>query len=129
MDSTTREIAKRNKKIKSKEAQLMAFEESLLQLADKVKKTHHHLQLSREMDKSERLASVRHKTHRLTTEMDRTLRAPDQSNDIRTYGKMDLDIWKYEDVRHWFNRYAPTDPNAGAYTLTPAQTGYVIKID
>ena len=86
------------------------------------------LQAIKESDKSARLANVRHHTHHLITEMDSVLRPPDQSNDIRTYSKMDLDIWKHEDVRHWFNKNAPTDPEACSYKLRPADTGYVIKI-
>jgi len=31
------------------------------------------------------------------------LRPSDRGYDIRLYTKMDLDIWKYADVRDWFN--------------------------
>ena len=121
-------INARKNKIAQKEKQLLKLEETLLEFSDRTKAKTGELLAIKESDKSGRLANVRHRTHHLITEMDSKLRPPDQSNDIRTYSKMDLDIWKYEDVRYWFNKNAPSDPNAGAYTLRPVDTGYVIRI-
>lgn len=39
---------------------------------------------------------------------------------------MDLDVWKYPDVRHWFNK---DGGEIQPYNVTPAQSGYMIKID
>lgn len=122
-------IQARKNKIIQKERQLTKLEDTLVQYKDDTKKKTKELAALRESEKSARLANVRHRTHHLTTDLDAVLRPPDQSNDIRTYSKMDLDIWQHEDVRYWFNRNAPSDPDAGAYKLRPADTGYVIKFD
>ena len=118
----------RNAKIAHKQKQIIAYEDRLMKLSDLTKKKTIRLAMDNEMDKSGRLALTRHRTHHLTTDMDSALRPPDQSNDIRTYSKMDSDIWAHADVRYWFNKNAPTDPNHGAYTLTPVDTGYVIRM-
>lgn len=122
-------IEVRKAKIAHKEKQLVGYEDHLKKLSDKSRAKTKELAMNFEMAKSARVANVRHRTHHLTVAMDSVLRGPDQSNDIRTYSKMDADIWKYEDVRHWFNKNAPTDPNSGAYTKTPAETGYVIRVN
>ena len=45
------------------------------------------------------------------------------------YTKMDNDLWKTDTLRDWFNTYATPDADTKyAYTLTPAQTGYMIPI-
>lgn len=115
--------------IARKEKQLQQLEEKMRNMTDDVRAKTRSLLSEKEMDRNDRLARVRHQTHFLTTQMDLSLRPPDQSNDIRTYSKMDLDIWKYEDVRNWFNKDAVGDPDDYAYRLTPAQTGYVVRVD
>ena len=122
-------IKARISKIEQKEKQLTKLEENLMEFKDKARHKSAELTTLRESEKSGRLANVRHRTHNLVTEVDSLLRPPDQSCDIRTYSKMDLDIWKYEDVRLWFNKNAPSDPKSGEYTLRPADTGYVIKFN
>ena len=122
-------IKARVSKIEQKEKQLSKLEENLMEFKDKTSLKSLELASLRESEKSGRLANVRHRTHKLITEVDSVLRPPDQSCDIRTYSKMDLDIWKYEDVRLWFNKNAPHDSKAGEYCLRPADTGYVIKIN
>ena len=43
---------------------------------------------------------------------------------------MDNDVWKTDTLREWFNVYADPDADTKyAYKLTPAQTGYMIRID
>lgn len=111
-----------------KEKKLRAIENKLLQLNGDIKEKNKQLLVVQEQAKHARIAHVRHATHLLTTTMDLSLRPPDQSNDIRTYSKMDLDIWKHDDVRHWFNKDAVGHPDDYAYKLTPADTGYVVKL-
>jgi hypothetical protein len=46
--------------------------------------------------------------------------------DIRQYGKMDADIWKYDTLRDWFNTYAtPVTPE----NWSALESGYSIRID
>jgi hypothetical protein len=40
---------------------------------------------------------------------------------------MDLDIWKYDDVRNWFNSYGePNVAEEGVYQLRLKESGYTI---
>lgn len=73
-----------------------------------------------------RVANSRNITHHESIVLDREKRPCDRGNDIRTYSKMDLDIWNYNQVREWFNKgAAPPD----SYRHVPSETGYTIKID
>jgi hypothetical protein len=128
MMANSSEIVVRKMKIAHREKLLVSYEEKLRQFSDTTRLKSAELGMVKEMSKSSRLANVRHRTHNLTTQMDSVLRPPDQSNDIRTYSKMDSDIWKYEDVRFWFNKNASEDPNAGAYIPNSADLAYVVKV-
>lgn len=74
-----------------------------------------------------RLASSRNFAHITTMQSDRALRSSDRSNDIRTYGKMDSDLWKIDDLRGWFNSYAPSKDIKEEWS--PSATGYTIRVD
>ncbi len=115
----------RTAKIARKEKQLDHLEEKLLKLSDDTRKKTKELKLESEMDRSSRLASARRKAHALNAELDDGLRSSDKCNNLRSYTKMDADIWKYEDVRQWFNKYSTED--SCVYKLRPADTGYVIR--
>lgn len=54
------------------------------------------------------------------------LRPSDRSNESRHYGKMDLDIWKYEGVRDWFNKYSIDKPEE---PWSAAKSGYTFARD
>ena len=60
------------------------------------------------------------------TNLDKLLRPSDRGNDIRQYGKMDADIWKYDTLRDWFNSYATPQP---VENWSAIQSGYTIQID
>jgi hypothetical protein len=53
-----------------------------------------------------------------------TKRPPDRSYEIRTYTKMDVDLWFNPDVSDWFNKDAPK--NLPTYNFSPHETGYMI---
>jgi hypothetical protein len=55
---------------------------------------------------------------------DMTKRPPDRSYEIRTYTKMDVDLWFNPDVSDWFNKDAPK--NLPTYNFSPHETGYMI---
>lgn len=82
----------------------------------------------REKSKSIRVAISRNITHHTQYETDTRKRASDRDFDVRMYTKMDNDLWKIDTLRDWFNVYADPDIDNKKYSLTPAQTGYMIPI-
>jgi len=42
---------------------------------------------------------------------------------------MDLDVWKYPQVRDWFNSGADPDPEKFVYRQRPHETGYMLRFD
>ena len=69
---------------------------------------------------------IRHTTHMQSIRNDNSYRLADRSFGIRNYSKMDLNVWQYEDVRHWFNKDAPQ--NIEEYNATPSETGYMLRL-
>lgn len=111
----------------SKNAALVKYEDKILQLSDEIKHKSVSLKQKRASEKSVRVAQSRIVAHMKSYETDLKNRPSDRSDDIRMYTKMDLDVWKYPQVREWFNSMASSEDFG--YHLTPSQTGYMIKID
>jgi hypothetical protein len=102
------------------------LEEEILEMKDKVSKIGSELRQKRQHEKDSRVSSGRIHSHTKTLDIDGEKRPADRSYDIRHYSKMDGDIWRYDQVRNWFNTYA-TDQEP--YKFVPTQTGYTLKID
>ena len=116
------------REIAQKEKALVKCEDKILALSDVIKHKTKFLKEKNAHEKAVRVAQARIKTHEEYYALDLARRPSDRNDDIRIYTKMDLDTWKYEQVREWFNKKA--DPNFdGGFHKTPAQTGYMIKID
>mmetsp|Transcript_26489 Transcript_26489/g.44779 ORF Transcript_26489/g.44779 Transcript_26489/m.44779 type:complete len:124 (+) Transcript_26489:132-503(+) len=113
----------RSAKIQSKKNQLQKVSEEIRALDSQAKKKNLELKKQKESNTANRLSKTRIVMHHNATVSDRVLRPPDRGNDIRTYGKMDLDVWQYEQVRDWFNEYGQPVPHPHE---TPAETGYMI---
>jgi hypothetical protein len=102
------------------------FAAKILHLRDEISATYVKLKEQRETDKSRRMHTTQNSAHNSRMEMDRRQRPSDRGMDIRQYGKMDADIWKYDTLRDWFNTYAtPVTPE----NWSALESGYSIRID
>lgn len=109
--------------IQEKKAQLRKVSDEILTLDKLAKKTNKQLLQEKEDKTAHRLSKSRVIMHNHAISNDRVLRPPDRENGIRTYGKMDLDVWKYDQIRDWFNQYGQP---ASDKNESPAETGYMI---
>lgn len=114
----------RKKLIEAKKAQVQHLYDEIAVLSDKARAKTTTNKIEKDSHTQGRLSRTRQAMHIAGTKNDRALRPSDRGNDIRTYSKMDLDVWKYDDVRNWFNQYATDMPSD---TTTPAETGYMIR--
>ena len=120
---------KKLKLIEKKKAEFVAYGDKILAYSDNIKTKYVHLKEHREKSKSIRVAISRNVTHHAQYDTDFKKRPSDRDYDVRMYTKMDNDLWKTDTLRDWFNTYADPDADTKyAYTLTPAQTGYMIPI-
>lgn len=117
---------KRAVQLDKKNKKLDHLEEEILEMKDRVAKSTVDLKKKREHEKDSRVASSRILSHKKTLSIDGEKRPSDQSYDIRHYSKMDGDIWRYDQVRNWFNTYAVDQE---PYKFVPSQTGYTLKTD
>lgn len=113
--------------IKKKEKELMETREKILQLNDAVASISTRLKEKRQSEKSIRVANSRIASHTTTLALDFSKRPPDRSADIRSYSKMDMDCWQYDQLRDWFNTYAPEKEDR--YEFNPVKAGYTVQID
>lgn len=92
------------------------------------------LKETRQKEKAYRLATSRLKNHNEIVALDRTLRPPDREYPNIHYSNMDKDIWRYDQLREWFQSDTiDGDSRRGgiaenSYTLTPSQTGYTLRL-
>lgn len=114
-------------KLARKNAQLRALEDQILHLSDDIHHRSASLKAKRASEKSLRVAGNRIASHMKQYETDMKNRPSDRGDDIRQYTKADVDIWQYPQVREWYNKNASSDDFG--YHLTPAQTGYMIRIE
>lgn len=120
-------IAKRREvKIEKKEKELDRLDETILNIKDKVAKSSVTLQKKREHEKAIRVATSRILSHTKAISMDSSKRPSDRTYEIRAYSKMDMDVWRYNQVRDWFNSYATEQE---PYRFSPSETGYTLRID
>jgi hypothetical protein len=117
--------ARRNKQLDLKNKQLSRLEDKILEYKDTVSTISVKLKEKRDHEKDFRVRMGRSIAHNKTLELDRTKRPADRTYEIRNYSKMDMDVWRYDQMRGWFNNYAtPEEP----YELVPSKTGYTLKI-
>lgn len=115
------------RQIKLKEKEILAKDAKILHLGDYIKHKGQALIEQNAHAKALRVANARLDQHHEFENIDMRKKPSDRSYDIRMYTKMDLDVWKYHEVRDWFNKDATKEDLS--YKLRPADTGYVIKID
>lgn len=127
-DTNTIVKAKRAKEIDKKSKLLYKTREEILQLNDSIMKISNKLQERRDKEKDLRLHTGRIITRQKTLEIDTEKRPADRDYGVRPYSKMDMDVWRYDQLRGWFNVYS-REEDIPKYNLTPAQTGYMLKIN
>jgi hypothetical protein len=110
-----------------KEKEIMKNRDKILALNDSVSTITERLKEKRTSEKSLRVANSRNVTHGTALQVDFTKRPPDRYADIRSYSQMDMDCWRYNQLRDWFNSYAPA--NETKVEFNPVKSGYTIKID
>jgi len=125
MTSSLKDI---KKVIKEKEKQSVENREKIYKLNDEVAEITNKLKEKRSSEKSVRVAKARLETHHTVLAVDRMKRPSDRYQDIRSYSKMDKDVWKDDTLRGWFNSYAPQEEQ-DTYHFSPSLTGYTISID
>lgn len=112
-------------KLEVKKEKLKEVYNHINELSDEIKNKTKELKIEKEMNTSTRMLKNRQFDHMTCVLNDSKLRPSDRSNEIRTYSRMDLDVWKYDDVRHWFNKYSRDD--IPSESVIPSQTGYMIR--
>ena len=116
----------RRKLLEKKKKEFARCSEEILDLTTKVSKISSQLKQKRTDEKDFRVSTGRNLSHQKTLEIDREKRPSDRDYEIRNYSKMDMDVWRYDQVRNWFNSYA-TDQKPDNYI--PSEAGYTIRID
>ena len=115
-----------SKMIEIKKKKLQTTEDKILTLNDSISKISSQLKEQRDKNKSNRVSSARLSTHKTVMLNDSIRRPSDRTYEIRTYTKMDIDLWENPDVCSWFNKDAPAVIEE--YKFSPTKTGYSIPI-
>lgn len=84
----------RKKAIEAKKNQVQLLYDQIAVLSDEAKKKTASNKTNKDSHTQDRLSKTRQTMHIAGTMNDRVLRPSDRGNDIRTYSKMDLDVWK-----------------------------------
>lgn len=113
--------------IRKKERTSMLNRDQIRELNDSISKISEKLKEKRTGEKSLRVSTSRTISHVKALEVDGRKRPPDRYGDVRSYSRMDMDVWRYDQLREWFNTYAPAQDVT--YDFKPSQTGYTVKID
>lgn len=114
----------RKQRIKTLQKELDHTVVKITDIGDNVKKKNKELQHEHHVITHCKISKARLTTDKMEMDKDVGARPSDKQLSIRTYSKMDLDIWKYEDVRKWFNQNGPCDENV--MHKSPSETGYTI---
>ena len=115
----------RKAKIERLKKEVDTVSAQIIDLGDEIKIRTKHLHHEHHSITHGRIAKSRQSADSQAIAVDRVLRPSDRDNGIRTYSKMDLDIWKYDDVRKWFNTGASEEPEI--QEKSPSETGYMIS--
>jgi hypothetical protein len=125
--SGAKTVKDRKAAIRTTEKQIVEHRDKILALNDSVKAISGRLKEKREADKSLRVTQSRNVAHAAALTVDLSKRPPDRYGDIRSYSQMDMDCWRYNQLRDWFNSYAPQQEIK--YEFNASKSGYTVKID
>jgi hypothetical protein len=84
----------RKKTIEAKKNQVQLLYDQIAVLSNDARKKTATNKINKDSHTQDRLSRTRQTMHNAGTVNDRVLRPSDRGNDIRTYSKMDLDVWK-----------------------------------
>lgn len=113
--------------IENKKKELKETSDKIYDMRDEIQSLSKKLREKREHEKAVRLANSRIDTRLKTIQIDSVKRPSDREYGVRPYSKMDNDVWKYDQLRDWFNTYAPKETIQEHQS--PSQTGYTIRIE
>jgi hypothetical protein len=111
--------------IARKHKQMMKTRDKILELNDRASQIGTDLKQKRSSEKSLRVAGGRIITHHTSLAVDLTKRPSDRYADIRTYTLTDKECWRNDQLRNWFNTYAPAKEDY--YEFNPTKSGYTVK--
>lgn len=122
-----RDRAIKQRKANEAAKKLRQHEDNVMRLGNKITHMKHALGEQNEKTKALRLANSRLQKHHQLYEIDHAKHPSDRAFDVRVYTKMDNNVWEYSEMRNWYNKDASKEDLS--YKLTPADTGYMVKID
>jgi hypothetical protein len=125
--SAVTKVKERKEAIRQTEKQIIEHRDKILALNDSVKLISGQLKEKREAEKSLRVTQSRNVAHTAALQVDFSKRPPDRYGDIRSYSQMDMDCWRYNQLRDWFNSYAPQHEDK--HEFNPSKSGYTVRID
>ena len=117
---------KKKSKLEIKKEKLDVVYNHIGELNDEIRIKTRQLKEEKDSKTLTKILKSRQFNHSISLLNDEKLRPSDRSNDIRIYSRMDLDVWKYDDVREWFNKYSLNN-NIQEEIVIPSQTGYMIR--
>lgn len=112
--------------LSTREKEFQRCAENILEFSTKISKISGQLKQKRADEKDFRVSQSRITAHTQSIDLDRSKRPSDRGYDIRAYSKMDKDVWRYDQVRDWFNSYATEQE---PYNYIPSKEGYTLRID
>jgi len=122
--STLKLIGAHANDIERKERRLKALRHQILAVHDQVMNKSIELKKEKHDHTHASLSKTRNMAHSIEKTNDMMNRPCDQQRMTRTYGKMDADLWTRDEVRLWFNQYAPDKDED--YKFIPSKTGYTL---
>lgn len=119
--------AGREHKIKNLKAEIISTTNKIADIGDEVKKKTSVLKQQRLAVTQNRIARARVTTDTNAVKLDRVLRPCDREHGIRVYSKMDADVWRFDDLRKWFNCYANEEALRAEEAAVPiCHPGYTV---
>jgi hypothetical protein len=119
--------AGREHKIKSLKTEIAIATNKIADIGDDIKKKTTALKHQRSAITKTRIARGRIIADTNAVKVDRALRPSDREHGIRVYSKMDADVWRFDDLRKWFNNYANEDELKSEEAAVPLyHPGYTV---
>eukprot|EP01041_Mallomonas_annulata_P003778 gene3778-7504_t len=113
----------RQERVEIVNKQVVKVRQKILNIEDNIRAKSRQLKKEKEDHTHAGLSKARNDTHNLNTDIDKLNRPSDQSRSLRTYSKMDTDLWTRDEVRWWFNKNGP-DAREMEYFWSSTGSGY-----
>lgn len=119
-------ISPHQKVLLKKKAELLKTRDQIMDLGDSISSISVKLKKKRDDEKDFRVSTGKISSHNKKLDLDRTKRPSDRTFESRNYSNMDMNVWRYDQMREWFNHYAQ---DVEVRNIPPSETGYTIRID